>query len=66
MKPMKKVIHEGITYYSLADAAKYLGTTTPKIKEMMGNGSLKWTQFKVNGKLFITATSLVEKKRAST
>jgi excisionase family DNA binding protein len=65
-KPMKKVLHNGEVYYSVSDAAHYLGTTTTKIRQMMGDGSLEWTQFRVNGRLFISAKSLVEKQRAMT
>lgn len=59
---MKKVIHKGETYYSVADAAKYLGTRADKIREMMGNGTLQYKQLKTNGPLLILATSLVYKK----
>ena len=62
MKPVKKVIHEGSAYYSVLDAARLLGTSAPKVREMMGNGNLEWTQFRVNGKLFITAKSILEKQ----
>ena len=64
LQGMKKILHNGSTYYSVADAARYLGTTTPKVRGMMGDGSLEWAQFRANGKLFITAKSLVEKERA--
>lgn len=63
---MKKVMHEGCTYYSIADAARYLGITTPKVREMMGDGSLACKQVRTNGKLFIQAKSLVDKKQAMT
>jgi len=61
---MKKVLHNGEIYYSVPDAARYLRTTSDKVRGMMGEGSLKWTQFKENGKLYIDAKSLVEKQRA--
>jgi len=62
-KPIKKVLHNGETYYSVQDAARYLYTTTDKVRGMMGDGSLKWAQFKENGKLYIDARSLVAKQR---
>lgn len=60
---LKKVVHEGEAFYSVPDAAKYLGTNQNKIRIMMGDGSLQWKQFKENGKLYITAKSLVEKQK---
>jgi len=65
-KPIKKIIHNGIAYFSVPDAAKYLRTNQPKIREMMGDGSLEWAQFKENGKLFVTGTSLADKHKAMT
>lgn len=62
-KPIKKVLHDGESYYSVSDAARYLGTTPAKIRQMMGDGSLGWTQFRVNGNLFITGKSLAAKKQ---
>lgn len=63
-KPIKKLLHNGEAYYAVSDAAKYLGTTPAKIRQMMGDGGLVWTQFRVNGRLFITAKSLSDKKVA--
>jgi hypothetical protein len=65
-KPIKKIIHNGIPYFSVPDAARFLGTTATKVREMMGNGSLEWAQFKENGKLFITGNSLADKQRSMT
>jgi hypothetical protein len=61
---MKKLVHDGVTYYSVSNAARYLSTTNDKVRGMMGDGSLQWAQFKENGKLYITATSLVAKQKA--
>ena len=63
---MKKVIHDGCTYYSIADAARYLHTSTKKVREMIGDGSLVCKQLRTNGKLYVTAKSLVEKQKAIT
>jgi excisionase family DNA binding protein len=62
MKALKKISHQGQAYYSVGDAAKYLGTTATKIRQMMGDGSLKWAQLRVNGRLLITAESLAQKR----
>ena len=63
-KPINKIIHNGIPYFSVTDSAKYLGTTPQKVREMMGDGSLKWAQFKDNGKLFVTTQSVWDKKQS--
>ena len=63
-KSMKRVLHNGELYYSVSAAATYLRTTADKVRSMMGDGSLKWTQFRENGNLYITAQSLVEKQKA--
>lgn len=61
-RTIKKITHNGVAYYTVGDAAVYLGTTAIKVREFMGDGSLKWAQLRVNGKLLITAQSLMEKK----
>ena len=61
---MTRIVHEGHTYYSVSEAAKFLGTTTPKVREMMGNGILEWAQFRENGKLFVSSQSLIKKKQS--
>ena len=63
-KILKKILHDGSAYYSVGDAAKYLGTTAVKIRQMMGDGSLQWAQLRTNGRLLITAESLAKKKAA--
>jgi len=61
-KILKKIIHKGCAYYSVGDAAKYLGTTATKVRQMMGDGSLEWAQLRTNGRLLITAESLAKKQ----
>lgn len=63
-KVLKKITHKGCAYYSVGDAAKYLGTTATKVRKMMGDGSLEWAQLRTNGRLLITAESLAKKKPA--
>jgi hypothetical protein len=64
-KPIKKVIHDNVAYFSVPDAARFLGTSAPKVREMMGNGGLEWKKFKENGKLFVTAKSLSDRKAST-
>jgi hypothetical protein len=66
-----KVIHAGKTYYTVGAAAKLLRTNTVKIKELMGDGSLEWSNLRVNGPLYISEASILawqrkqlERKRA--
>lgn len=61
-KSLKKILHQGNAYYSVGDAARYLGTTATKVRQMMGDGSLEWAQLRTNGRLLITAESLAKKK----
>ena len=58
----KKVVHDGRIFYTVNDAARMLGTSVTKVRELMGSGKLEWTQFKVNGKLFVSGDSLVKFK----
>jgi hypothetical protein len=59
MSAIKKVIHEGKAYYSVGATARILSTTPNKVREMMGRGDLEWRQFRRNGRLFVTAESIV-------
>jgi hypothetical protein len=56
----KKIMHEGRILYTVSGAAMVLGTSTTKIRELMGSGNLEWTPIKVNGKLFVSGDSLVK------
>ena len=58
MKASDKIVKNGTVNYSVRATARLLSTTANKIKEMMGRGDLEWTQFELNGKLFVTATSI--------
>lgn len=60
-KAIKKIMHEGKVYYSVPDAARYLGTTATKIRQIM-IAKLEWTQARVNGKLIVSADSLLAYK----
>ncbi len=62
---IKKIIHKGKTYYTVGDAARYLGTTATKVRVLLGTGALESEQLRVNGKLLVTAESLVRQKYGS-
>lgn len=57
-----KVIHKGRAYYPVNVAARLLGTTASKVRELMARGDLEWTQLRTNGRLMVTAESLVAYK----
>lgn len=61
---MKKVIQDGQAWCSVADAARYLGTTQAKIRGLMGDDRLVYTQLRVNGKLYVRTADLVEIKQS--
>ncbi len=59
MKSKDKITREGVVYYTVAGTAESLGITKTKVKELMGQKQLEWTQFKSDGALYVTAKSLV-------
>jgi hypothetical protein len=58
-KEPKKILHEGKVYYTVPDAARYLGTNATKMRQILGKGHVDWTQIRANGKILVTAESLV-------
>lgn len=63
MAAKTQVMHEGKLYYSVAAAAKLLGTTSPKLKQIMVPEGFEWTNFRVNGPIWISAESIVSYMR---
>ena len=65
---MKVVVEiDGKVYCRVSAAAKLLGTTPGKIRQLMGNGTLEWNQAKANGPILVSRESLVrfmESKKA--
>lgn len=53
-----RIEHNGQVYYSVGGAAKVLHTNTAKVKQLMGDGTLEWSNLKTNGPLYISATSV--------
>jgi hypothetical protein len=51
------------TYYPVGRAAKMLGTNTAKVKELMVNGDLEWSNLQVNGPLYIPQDSILAYQR---
>ena len=63
MPPNDKVVHKGKVYYSVGATARMLSTTATKVRELMGRGDLDWTQLRLNGRIVITAESIVAYKK---
>ena len=58
--PRGKIEHEGKTYYTVPAAAKVLRTNVVKVKQLMADRRLEWLNLRVNGPLYITASSLFD------
>lgn len=54
-----KINHQRKAWLSVAATARQLGTTTAKVRELMGRGELAWAQPRAKGKLYISAESIV-------
>lgn len=51
--------HAGKIYYTVGGAAKVLRTNAVKAKELMVQGALEWENFRVNGRIYISETSII-------
>jgi hypothetical protein len=53
-----QLMHEGKLYYSVAATARLLGTTTPKLRQLIIPEGLEWANFRINGPIWISAESV--------
>lgn len=53
-------MHEGRLYYSVPAAARLLGTTTTKLKQIIGPEGIEYRNFCVNGALWVSARDLAD------
>lgn len=53
-----QMMHEGRLYYSMSAAAKLLGTTTTKLKQIIEPEGIGYCNFRVNGPLWLSAADL--------
>lgn len=58
MANKNQLLHEGKLYYSMPAAAKLLGTTTPKLKQIIVPEGIECLNFRVNGPLWVSASDL--------
>jgi len=58
MSVRNQKVHEGKIYYTVAATARLLGTTAPKVRQLMIPEGLEWTNFRVNGQVWISAESI--------
>jgi hypothetical protein len=61
--PRSKISRDGKTYFTVGAAAKLLRTNTMKVKQLMGDGSLEWSNLRVNGPLYISEASILTYQR---
>jgi hypothetical protein len=54
----KEIIKGGKLFYSIADAARLLGTTKADVQALMGADLLEWDQTRLNGRLIVNAKSI--------
>lgn len=59
MKAMRKVERDGEHWCSVGEGAAYLGTNAQKIRVLMGSGDLRYTQLRLNGRLYVNVKDLV-------
>lgn len=60
----KAVTFEGKVWYSVNHAAQHLHSTTTKVRSLMGDGTLRYTQVRENGDLYVLSDDLVKLRRA--
>ena len=58
MAAKTQMMHEGKLYYSMPAAARLLGTTTTKLKQIIGPEGIEYSNFRVNGPLWVSASEL--------
>jgi hypothetical protein len=59
----RKITHKGEVYYDFASTAWLLRTTAVKVRHLMGEGELEWTQLRHGGRLVVRAESIAGYKR---
>lgn len=59
MAAKSQKIHEGKVYYSFSAAARLLGTTTPKLKQILIPEDIEFMNFRDNGALWVSADDLI-------
>ena len=58
MPKPKTILLRGQIYHPVPVIARLLGTTAPKVRALMGVGSLDWRQTKDNGAIVVSAESV--------
>jgi hypothetical protein len=59
----RKISHKGKLYYDVVSTARLLRTTAVKVRHLMGEGELEWTQLRHGGRLVVRAESIAGYKR---
>ena len=58
-----QVTHEGKLYYSMPAAAKLLGMTTTKLKQIIEPEGIGYRNFRVNGQIWVNASDIANYRR---
>lgn len=56
-------MHEGKLYYSMPAAARVLGTTPTKLKQLIEPEGIEYRNFRVNGVLWVNAQDILSHLR---
>jgi hypothetical protein len=59
---MKRYLINGELYCAVSEAARHLRTTAPKIRDMMGNGTIRYEQTKQSGPLVVCLKDIMDLK----
>lgn len=55
MATKNQITHEGKLYYSMPAAARLLGTTTTKLKQIIEPEGIEYCNIRVNGPIWVSA-----------
>lgn len=61
--PKTQLTHDGVLYYSLPAAARLLGTTTTKLKQILDPEGIEYRLLSASGPLWINARDFGEYMR---
>lgn len=64
MASIERVWQDGQQWYPVGSAARLLGTTAPKVRELMGDGTLEWCQ-KGRSQIMMVSVASTEAYRTS-
>lgn len=63
MAAKTQIMFEGKLYYSMSAAARLLGTTTTKLKQIIGPEGIEFRNIRVNGPIWVSAQDIASYMR---